>query len=72
MKKTVDYKFNKYYDELKNNQVYNWSGNIINRNICANFSIGEIVRLLVIFNDGSWYGPYVEITKIDYYKKEFE
>lgn len=69
MQKTVDYKFDKYNDELKNNQVYDWGGNIINRNICANFSVGDIVRLSVIFNDGSWYGPYVEITKIDYYKK---
>lgn len=48
--------------------IYTWGGEKLDRNIADKLVIGDIVRLMLIFDKDSWSKMYVIITKIDYYK----
>jgi len=62
MSKSRDYSF------YKAEELTDWSGNVIPRDLCDNLVTGDIVRLCLNFSNGCWTKYYFEITKIDYYK----
>jgi len=62
MSKSRDYTF------YKSEELFDWGGNIISRDLCDKLQIGDIVRLCLCFPQNTWFKYYFEITKIDYYK----
>ena len=62
MSKSCDYTF------YKSEELFNWGGDIISRDLCNKLQIGDIVRLCLCFSQNTWFKYYFEITKIDYYK----
>jgi hypothetical protein len=62
MSKSRDYTF------YKSEELYDWGGNVLPRNLCDKLQVGDIVRLCLEYPNGCWQKFYFEIIKIDFYK----
>lgn len=52
MTKSRDYTF------YKSEELFDWGGDIISRDLCNKLQIGDIVRLCLCFSQNAWFKYY--------------